>query len=48
MEIGLHELFVEIYFVKVTIWAKDDVHVVKASDLQAQARKAGTKKNIGR
>jgi hypothetical protein len=41
MEIGLHELFVEIYFVKVTIWAKDNVHVVKASDLHARKDKGG-------
>jgi hypothetical protein len=36
MEIGLHKLFVEINFIKVTIWAKDNVHVVKASDLHDQ------------
>ena len=36
VEIGLHELFVEIYFIKVTIWAEDNVHVVKASDLHDQ------------
>ena len=34
MEVGLHELFVEIHLIKVPIWAKDNVHVIQASDLR--------------
>src|SRR6266702_1403594 len=41
VEISLHELFVKIYFVKVTIWAKDDGHVVKGGYLDAKAGKKG-------
>lgn len=34
MEVGLHELFIEIHFVKIPVRAKDNVHVIQASDLR--------------
>jgi hypothetical protein len=39
MEVGLHELFVEIHFIKVPIWAKDNVHVIQTSNLPPQPRR---------
>ena len=33
VEVRLHELFVEIDFIEIPIRAKDNVHVIQASDL---------------
>jgi hypothetical protein len=33
VKVSFHELFVEIHLIKVPIRAKDNVHVVQASDL---------------
>ena len=33
VEVGLHELFVEIHLIEVPIRAEDNVHVIQASDL---------------
>jgi hypothetical protein len=33
MEVGFHELFVEIHFIEIPVRAKDNVHVIQASDL---------------
>lgn len=39
VEVGLHELFVEINLIKVPIRAKDNIHVIQASDLGLPRRK---------
>ena len=33
VEVGLHELFVEIHLIEVPIRAEDNVHIIQASDL---------------
>lgn len=52
MEVGLHELFVEIHFVKIPVRAKDNVHVIQASDLRSigegDERHGNESKNIRR
>jgi len=38
VEVGFHELFVEIHLIKVPIRAKDYVHVIQTSDLYPTRR----------
>ena len=38
VEVGLHELLVEIHFVEIPVRAKDDVHVIQTSDLCRRGR----------
>jgi hypothetical protein len=34
VEVGLHELFIKIHFIEIPVQAKDNVHVIQASDLR--------------
>ena len=36
VEVGLHELFVEVHLIEVPIRAKDNVHIIQASDLSPE------------
>ena len=41
MEVGLREFLIDIHFIKVPIWAKDNVHVIQANDLLPKGRPEG-------
>ena len=36
VEVGLHELFVEVHLIEVPIRAEDNVHIIQASDLSPE------------
>lgn len=43
VEIGLHELLVEVHFVEITTWLEDDVHIVEACNLARGERCRSTR-----